>query len=233
VYSRSAEFYDKLYAKKDYEGESARLVALVRERNPAARSLLDVACGTGRHLSFLKREFRAEGVDASRRIIAVARAANPDLRFYVGDMRRIGLVARYDVVTCLFSSIGYMIGLPRLNAAVRSMARRLEPGGLLIVEPWFPPEDWHPPSAHAAYVDESALKIARLSTSGARGSVSIMDIHYLVATPERTEHFVEKFRMGLFTRGQMRAAFEAAGLSVEYDEKGLTGRGLYIGRKSP
>ena len=231
MYSRSAEYYDKLYAKKDYEGEAARLAALVRERLPAARTLLDVACGTGRHLSFLKRDFRAEGIDASRRIIALARAANPDLRFRVGDMRRFRLAERFDVVACLFSSIGYMTSAARLNAAVRNMARHLAPGGLLVVEPWFRPEDWHAPSAHAAFVDESGLKIARLSTSGVRGSLSIMDIRYLVATPRRVEHFSERYRMGLFTRERMTAAFEAAGLAAEYDEKGLTGRGLYIGRK--
>jgi SAM-dependent methyltransferase len=230
VYSKSADYYDKLYAKKDYEGEAARLAALIRERHPAAVTLLDVACGTGRHLSCLKREFRVEGVDSSRRIIAAARASNPEIGFRVGDMRRFRLASRFDVVTCLFSSIGYMTRPSRLDEAVRNMARHLAPGGILLVEPWFPPEDWHPPKAHAALVDESELKISRISTSGAKGSVSIMDIHYLVATPVRVKHFSEKFRMGLFTRDQMRRAFEAARLSVEYDEKGLTGRGLYIAR---
>jgi SAM-dependent methyltransferase len=116
LYSRSAEYYDKLYAKKDYEGEAARLAALIRERHPSARTLLDVACGTGRHLAFLKREFEAEGLDASRRILALARAANPDLRFRVGDMRRFRLGERFDVVACLFSSIGYMTRPSGLDA---------------------------------------------------------------------------------------------------------------------
>jgi SAM-dependent methyltransferase len=230
MYSKSADYYDKLYAKKDYEGEAARLAALIRERHPAAVSLLDVACGTGKHLSCLKREFRVEGVDSSRRGIAAARASNPEIDFHVGDMRRFRLGSRFDVVTCLFSSIGYMTRPSRLDEAVRNMARHLAPLGILIVEPWFGPEDWHPPKAHAAFVDESELKIARISTSGARGSISIMDIHYLVATPERVEHFSEKYKMGLFTRERMLRAFESAGLSVEYDDKGLTGRGLYIAR---
>ena len=42
--------YDAFYSHKDYEGESARVTELVVERNPGARTLLDVACGTGKHL---------------------------------------------------------------------------------------------------------------------------------------------------------------------------------------
>ena len=50
----------------------------------------------------------------------------------------------------------------------------------------------------------------------------------LVLTDDGAEHFSEHHEAGLFTRRQMREAFEAAGLSVEYDEEGLIGRGLYV-----
>jgi ubiquinone/menaquinone biosynthesis C-methylase UbiE len=50
VYTRSAPYYDALYAFKDYEGTARRLQQLLGERHPGARTLLDVACGTARHL---------------------------------------------------------------------------------------------------------------------------------------------------------------------------------------
>ena len=55
MFSRSAHLYDAIYSFKDYAGEAETLRALVEERAPGARSLLDVACGTGKHLAELRR----------------------------------------------------------------------------------------------------------------------------------------------------------------------------------
>ena len=41
----------------------------------------------------------------------------------------------YDVVLCLFSSIGYVKTKSNLNRAVKCMANHLTPGGILLIEP--------------------------------------------------------------------------------------------------
>jgi len=46
-YDRFVPFYDAAHAFKDYAGEADYLVEVIRRYHPAARSLLDVACGTG------------------------------------------------------------------------------------------------------------------------------------------------------------------------------------------
>ena len=53
MFERSAELYDLVYGSKDYAGEARRVDELIRERRSEARSLLDVACGTGKHLALL------------------------------------------------------------------------------------------------------------------------------------------------------------------------------------
>ena len=82
---------------------------------------------------------------------------------------------------------------------------------------------------HLLTVDEPELKIARATVAGREGDVSILEFDYLVATPEGTRHFTERHEAALFTDDQYRQAFERAGLSVELDEEGLIGRGLYLG----
>ncbi len=231
TYSKMARYYDKIYAEKDYAAEVERLIAVLGDGRSRRRSLLDVACGTGRHLEHLRKSFDVEGLDICCEALEDARKRNPGVTFHVGDMTDFALGRTFDVVTCLFSSIGYVETLDRLRAAVRSMAAHLAPQGVLVVEPWFTPGEWHPNTVHAVYIDEPELKIARVNTSLVDGRLSIVELHYLVGTPERTEHLVERHELGLFEVDEMISALEGEGLVVDYNPEGLTGRGLYLGRR--
>jgi SAM-dependent methyltransferase len=232
MFTETARYYDRIYAYKNYGGEVEKILSIVEgELHIAGRRLLDVACGTGLHLERLRAHFEAEGLDLSPELLEIARERNPGLRFHEADMRTFALDARYEVVTCLFSSIGYMTTPDDLHGAIARMADHLVPDGLLIVEPWLTPEMWEPNTVHALFIDEPELKIARINTSLTEGHVSIFDLHHLIGTPEGTEHVVEHHELGLYTVDEMTEAFTAAGLGVRYDPGGLTGRGLYVARK--
>jgi len=230
VFWKTARYYDRIYAFKDYAAEARRVVEIAREHvRSGGDRLLDVACGSGRHIEHLRREFDAEGLDLADELLDLARERNPGVPFHQGDMTGFELGRRFDVVTCLFSSIGYARTEENMRRAIACMARHAAPGGVVLVEPWFTPDAWQPNTVHALYIDEPDLKIARVNTSYVDGRLSYFDLHHLIGTPEGTEHIVERHELGLFERAEVLAAFEAAGLAVTYDAEGLTGRGLYIG----
>jgi len=232
VFSQTARYYDTIYSFKDYEAETQRLMIIIRENlRSDGNRLLDVACGTGRHIEHLRGPFDTEGLDISPEMLAIARERNPGVPFHQGDMTDFDLGCEFDVVTCLFSSIGYVRTLDNLHRAMAAMARHLVPGGLLVIEPWFTPDAWKPRSVHALLIDQPELKIARVNTSFAEGRLSYFDLHYLIATPEGTEHFVERHELGLFETEEMRAALATASLEVTYNADGLMGRGLFIATK--
>ncbi|MCB0628213.1 MAG: class I SAM-dependent methyltransferase [Lewinella sp.] len=228
---KSAAFYNAIYGFKDYEGASARLHTLIQENKPGAGTLLDVGCGTGLHLKYLRKQYEVAGLDISPELLAVARESCPDIPFHEADMTDFELNRTFDVVICLFSAIAYVKTLANLERAMTQMARHLQPGGLLIVEPWVSPEKYWRNHIVANFVDQPDLKISWMYNHDIEDSVSVFNINYLVGTPQGVEYFTERHEMGLFTHEQYLAAFGQAGLHVEYDEKGLFGRGMYLGVK--
>jgi SAM-dependent methyltransferase len=230
MFTRSASLYDVIYSFKDYVAEAETLRKLIeRFKRSDGTDLLDVGCGTGGHVPHLRAHFTIEGLDLDPAMLEVARRLHAGVRFHQGDMTSFDLARRFDVVACLFSSIGYVRTVERLREAVRNMARHLRPGGVLVIEPWLTPESYQSGACHALFVDRPDLKIARVNVSGIERNVSVIDFHYLVGRPEGVEHFVERHELGLFGHEEYASAIEACGLTATFDPAGLTGRGLHLG----
>ncbi len=234
MFSKSAQYYDEIYASvdKDYAAEAAKARRIIQKyKQTKGKLLLDVACGTGHHAGYLSRYYQVEGLDLDTKMLSVAKKKHPKIRFHQGDMVNFDLARQFDAIVCLFSSIGYAKTKSRLQKAIKAMARHLLPGGVLVVEPWFSPEQWHPGRASMTQVDKPDLKIVRMSLSRQRGKRSLIEFQYLIGTPKGIKHDVEIHEMGLFTHQEYMDAFKAAGLKVVHDPEGLDGRGLYIGQK--
>jgi SAM-dependent methyltransferase len=232
MFTRSAALYDIIYSFKNYEKESERLRELIAQhQRSAGKRLLDVACGTGAHIEYLRGHFEIEGVDLDPQMVRLASERFPAIRFHRGDMIDFDLGRRFDVVTCLFSSIGYVKTAERMRAAVANLARHVCSGGVLIVEPWLTPEGYREGHLHGLFIDRPDIKIARMNLSEVRDGLSILNLHYMVGKPDRIEYFTERHELGLFTTEQYRDAFVAAGLQATHDPEGLMGRGLFIGAR--
>ncbi|MEX2246375.1 MAG: methyltransferase domain-containing protein [Dehalococcoidia bacterium] len=225
------DLYDLLFRDKDYAGEAARLREIIEARNPGARTLLDVACGTGRHLEHLRRWYDVEGADASPEMLEAAAGRVPGVTLHHGDMARFRLGRRFDVITCLFSAIAHMRTVPRLRRAIANIARHLAPGGVLIVEPWDSPDGWDPDTPPwVEVVEDGPRRLVCMETSVLEpGPVWRQETHFLLFENGRIEHVREVTRVGAFTDEEQLAAFRDAGLDAEHDPRGLIGRGLYVG----
>jgi SAM-dependent methyltransferase len=230
MFTKSAPFYDALYNSVDYERATAQLHDLIQRQAPHASTLLDVGCGTGRHLEHFRDWYEVEGLDVDGNLLAAARTRCPGVTFHEASMVDFELPRRFDVITCLFSAIGYVQTVENMSKAIATMAEHLNPGGLLLVEPWFEPDHYWEDTVTANHVEQADLRICWMYSSKRDGSLSVLHIHYLVGTPDHVEHFQEEHRIGLFTRGETIAAFTAAGLSATFDPEGPFKRGLYIGR---
>ena len=232
MYSKSAKYYDAIYASvgKDYPAEVNKVHKFIQKHKLSdGNRLLDVGCGTGVHANLLGKYYQVEGLDIEQKMLSVARRNYPNIRFHQGDMVDFKLKNKFDIVVCLFSAIGHVKTKSRLQKAIKNMSQHLLPGGVLLVEPWFAPNQWHPGHVGILQVNKDDSKIVRMSLSLQKGRVSIIEFHYLIGTPKGTKHAVEILELGLFTKKEYLDAFRSAGLNVIHDTEGLDGRGLYIG----
>lgn len=234
MYSISAKYYDDIYEAtgKNYRVEANKAHRLIeRYKRTKGNMLLDVGCGTGIHANFLREHYQVEGLDLEPRMLAIARKKNSGIRFRQGNMSNFSISQKYDIITCLFSAIGHVKTKTLLQKTIKNMSQHILPGGVLLLEPWFTPEEWHPGSIFTVTVNKPGLKIVRMSRSFQRGKISLIEFQYLIGTLKGITHGSEILELGLFTKKEYLEAFQIANLKVKHDPKGLDGRGLYIGTK--
>jgi SAM-dependent methyltransferase len=232
MYEQLADYYDEIYHFKNYQKEAEKIESLIQQhKRSSGTNLLDVACGTGNHIGHLKQRYIVEGLDFSPEMLRIARKKHPDILFHMGDMTSFKLENQFDVITCLFSAIGHVKTKVRLRRAVRNMANHLQCGGLMILEPWITPASFRKGIVSLISVDKPNLKIARINVGKVQGPVSALEFHYLIGTPSKVRHVVDRELLGLWTHEEYLDAFRDAGLEVAFDSEGLMGRGLYLGVK--
>jgi ubiquinone/menaquinone biosynthesis C-methylase UbiE len=232
MYRQLASYYDEIYHFKDYQKEAEKIETLIQQhKKSSGERLLDVACGTGNHIEYLKQHHTVEGLDSSSEMLRIARKKLPDVVFRLGEMTSFKLKNRFDIITCLFSAIGHVKTKSRMRRAVRNMASHLQHGGLMILEPWITPANFRKGIVGYNSVEKPNLKIARINISKVRGPVSAFEYHYLIGTPSKVQHVIDRGSLGLWTHEEYLEAFRDAGLEVSFDSEGLMGRGLYLGLK--
>src|SRR5258708_16117018 len=215
-YEKSARIYDLLYVGTgitDYHAEVAELDRRIKESCPTARTLLDVACGTGAHLAELSRRYEVEGADLSPAMLGVARERLPGVPLHQADMRELDLGRSFDAVICLFSSIGYVTDPSEMRSTVARLAVHVAPGGVLILDGWFRPDEWRGsfrPEPDIARDDHTL--VVRLAHSRRDGNVTELEMHHLVQTAERFDYFVANHRLALTPTPDYVSAIAITGL---------------------
>lgn len=234
IYSELARYYDLIYEWKDYGAEVKFLKELIAAKKKSiGNELLDVGCGTGKHISLLRDRFKCTGLDLSADMLAIARKNVKSAKFVKGNMTDFDLRKKFDVILCLFSAIAYTRNDRNLERTLKNFSRHLEDGGIAVIQPWVPKDKWK--TGHIAmdtYVSDD-VKIARLSYSGGDSRSARLRMEYLVAEQGKgITHAVEEDSFPYFDRAKYELLMKRSGLSAEYISHRLFhDRGLLIGTK--
>lgn len=233
LYTDLARYYDLIYAWKDYEKDVERLEELLgANKTSSGNRLLDVGCGTGNHLTLLRDRYDCVGIDTSDEMLEVAREKLPGTKLLNADMMEFDLGERFDVVICMFSTLGYATTLGELGKVAANIERHLVDGGVAVVEPWLRKDDIRPGFIGMHTYDSPKIKIARQGRLIIEEDISVFEAHYLIAEEGEIRHVIDRHELALFGEDVIVEALEGAGLRAWFEEDGFAqDRGAIIAVK--
>ena len=126
--------YDKDWGK--FSSKYMNIISYVNEiQGYSPCTILDIACGTGKLLAELHANgYNVTGLDLSEDMISIARSNNPEIEFIVGDMCSFSLNRRFDIITCAFDSINYLLTDDQMRTALINIHSHLNGTGYFIFD---------------------------------------------------------------------------------------------------
>lgn len=221
VFDLYSAYYDLLYQDKNYASEADYIASLIKAHHPAAKSLLDIGCGTGKHAALLRTHgLEVCGVDLSDTMLEKARQNHPDIPFHAGDARQVRLGRTFDVVTSLFHVASYQTANQDFEAYLATAKTHLNPGGLFIFDFWYGPGVLSdPPRVRVKRMQNDQIKVTRIAEPTLHSLTNIVDVRFDVRIEDcqggAPRELVESHPMRYFFMPEVRYFLERAGLALE------------------
>jgi SAM-dependent methyltransferase len=129
-----ARYYDPLMSHVNYGRWFTTVLTLgeLLNRNPRH---LDAACGTGTLAGMLRQAgWNSAGVDLSQGMVREARRKHADLPLAQADLRALPFHREFDLITCLFDSLNFLLDEADLALAFTALHGALRDGGILYAD---------------------------------------------------------------------------------------------------
>ena len=214
LYKKYAKYYDKIYSEKDYESEAEFIKwAVHKHKTSSGNNLLDVACGTGNHVQFLKDQFSIVGLDINPEMLKIAKKKNAKVKFIKGDMKNLDLDKsnKFDVIICMFAAIAYNLNYEELENTLKSFNTYLKPGGVLIFDLHIHEDYWLGDRVWVDTVVEKDFQVARISPSPKKKDVLDLNLILFVKDKGKIDFNIDHHQLGLFNVGKIIKVMKDSG----------------------
>jgi SAM-dependent methyltransferase len=205
------EEYLDVYRHRDLDSAEAEARASVAWLGlHPSDAILDLCCGTGRHLSWLAAAglSRVVGLDFSISMLREARhELGADVSLIRADMRFLPFQPCFDAVLVFFTSFGYFPNDRENEGVIQQIARVLRPGGGFLFD----------------YLNSQKLQTdLEPETVRTVNGATVREVRCLVDDGKRVRKTISITREGvtrnynecvrLYSAGELRAMFEAAAI---------------------
>ncbi|MGE4398259.1 MAG: class I SAM-dependent methyltransferase [Campylobacterales bacterium] len=230
VFDIYAQYYNLLYADKDYEVEVDYIFSLAQKFCQMPNSLLDIGCGTGKHAGLLQKKgiSRVDGVDMSEGMLATAKINFPEIGFFQGDARNFRLNKQYDVITSLFHVASYQSGNDDLINYLKTAKEHLGKDGIFIFDCWYGPSVLsNKPAVRVKRLENESIKVVRLAEPTMQANDNTVIVNYeLIITDKvscKTTVINESHKMRYLFKPEIEYFMKEAGMELVGFEEWMTG----------
>ncbi len=223
VFDIYAEYYNLLYADKNYEEEVDYIDSLIKRysNNYPIKNLLDIGCGTGRHAYlFSKKSYLVVGIDSSEKMIDEAKKIeNNKLKFYVKDGKSFSLDLKFDVVTSLFHVLSYQNTNEDIEKFFLNVINHLNDNGIFIFDFWYGPAVMtDKPSIRVKRYENNNILLTRIAEPIIIANKNLVEVNYEILIKNKHDDNLiklkEKHVMRYFFMPELELMLSNSGMNI-------------------
>jgi SAM-dependent methyltransferase len=221
TFDRISDYYDLLYANKNYEQEVNYVKKLIDENYPNSKVMLELGSGTGNHsVYFSKLKYEIHGIDLSKSMVNISRGKNIlNASFHVGDISNFKFDKKFDVCISLFHVISYVTDLSLLLKVFNNIYSSLKPGGIFIFDCWNKPAViLDPPIIRKTTFENEILKVERTAFPENNFINSVSNIFFELNIFDKKSNTIHKetetHQMRFFSEDEINQVSEESNLKV-------------------
>jgi len=191
-----SKYYNLLYKDKNYREEYNYISDLIKKYgNNNDKNILDIGCGTGKHLSFFKNDgYDVSGVDVSENMIYEARKyLQQEDSLICCKASEFKFNKKFEIIISLFHVMSYQTENDELEKVFRNVSEHLTDNGLFIFDFWYGPAVLtDPPVVKIKRLEDDEVKITRITEPIIHYNKNIVDVNFEVMIEDKKTHLLEK-----------------------------------------
>jgi len=191
-----SKYYNLFYKDKNYQEEYNYIRDLIKKHgNTGNKNILDIGCGTGKHLSLFKKDgYTVSGVDLSENMISEAKKyLQQEEGFICCKASDFKFNTKFDIIVSLFHVMSYQTENDELEKVFQNVSEHLTEGGLFIFDFWYGPAVLtDPPVVKIKRLEDDEVNITRVTEPVMRYNENIVDVNFEVLLEDKKTHLVEK-----------------------------------------
>lgn len=236
AYFQIAEWYDLLYVDKEiYQTEAEQVDQLIEKyKRTEGNNLLDLACGSGPHIEYWVDKYHIVGLDNNMHMIMRATKKWPQIMFVCGNMFRFSNLSNFDIVTCLYGSIGYAENIGEMKNTISCVAKCLNSGGVFILTPGEIKEHFENKMyIRSKKLDDEGIYFRKIEmVKRVDENRAIISMNHRIVKDGKPQTYKYEIPISLFSRDDYIWALEKNGFLIEEEKNEAEFRmGTFICRK--
>lgn len=220
MYTKFADFYDRLTHDIHYTRWADYLQSAFRKFERDPKLVLELGCGTGSlAVDLSKRGYDMIAIDNSTSMLnkayEKAKKADADILFLNQDMRNFELYGTVDAVICLLDSINYITSVNDIKKIFGLVNNYLNPGGLFIFDVNSPYKLSTVLGNQTFYELDEDISWVWKNTYNSKSKTTTFDLTFFVKNQDGLyERYDETHKERAFSSEEIKGALNSSGLRL-------------------